>query len=278
MATRREAGASVALVRYARTVLRIALNIAVARKHVAWNVASVVKPPKRDAADRRAIRPLTVAEAQALLTALRGRRHEALLTAGLAIGLRLGEALGLKEDDLDLEAGVVHVRRQLQAIPGKTRDPKTGRRRQRLELVDLKTAKSQRTIPLPAVTVAAFKAQRVAQLRARLKAGALWQEQGLVFTTRTGGPMQPRNALRDFQRVLRAAGLPIVRFPDLRIPSPRCCSYKASNRVWDGDPGPLRDPGDARPLSARPARRPTRRGEPDRSPAEDHGVGHQPAS
>jgi integrase len=146
----------VPVIRYGCTVLRIALNVVLARKFVAWNVAAVVKPPKYAAGDRREIRPLTPEEAQRLLAALEGRCNSALVTAGFAVGLCPGEIVGLKEEDLDLEVATLSVRRQLHAISGKTIDPETASRRQRLERVELKTAKSRRTVPLPAVTVAAF--------------------------------------------------------------------------------------------------------------------------
>ncbi len=146
------------------------------------------------------------------MTAAAQHRLEALFGVALACGLRLGEALGLKWDDVDLETRELRVRQQLQ------RDGK------RLLLAELKTAKSRRALVLPAVCVDALKRHRTRQLEERLKAGVAWQETGLVFTTfarrggqrRIGTPLDPRNVLRALSAVLKAAGLPHVRFHDLR--------------------------------------------------------------
>ncbi len=62
----------------------------------------------------------------------------------------------------------------------------------------------------------ALRAHRVRQKKERLLAGGDWQENGFVFTTRIGTPTEPSNLTKDFKRVLKAAGLPDVRFHDLR--------------------------------------------------------------
>ena len=89
-------------------------------------------------------------------------------------------------------------------------------RHQGLTLVEPKSARSHRTIVLPEVAASALKAHRVRQLEGRMLAGARWQDTGFVFTTRDGAPVDPRNATRHFHKMLREAGLPAVRFHDLR--------------------------------------------------------------
>jgi integrase len=124
----------------------------------------------------------------------------------------LGEATGLRWEDIDLETGELQVRQQLQKV-GK-----------RLVLQELKTVKSRRTLALPDVCLEALKAHRKRQLEERLKAGAAWTDSGLVFTTyakrgagRTvGGGLHPRNVLRTLHALLEAAELPRARFHDLR--------------------------------------------------------------
>ena len=134
-----------------------------------------------------------------------------LARIALACGLRLGEATGLRWQDVDLSTGEVRIRQQLQAV-GK-----------RLEVQELKTEKSRRTLALPLVCLAALRTYRTRQLEQRLKSGQDWKESGLVFTIgrrgkdkQLGTPLHPRNVLRILHALLADAGLPRVRFHDLR--------------------------------------------------------------
>ena len=79
-----------------------------------------------------------------------------------------------------------------------------------------KTDRSRRTIAMPALVVQALKAHRQRQLEYRLAAGGDWQEQGLVFTTRIGTPVEGRNIHTAYKAILKASGLPNVRLHDLR--------------------------------------------------------------
>src|SRR5206468_2643267 len=147
--------------------------------------------------------PLTADEAKQLLKTARGDRLEALYAVALALGLRRGEALGLRWQDVDLEAGLLHVRMALELVSG--RPPR---------LVEPKTRKSRRTLPLPAAIVSQLRAHRTRQLEERLLAGARWQgaRWGLVFTSTIGGPVDARGMAKKFKRHLVAAGLPDIRF------------------------------------------------------------------
>lgn len=197
----------------AHSVLRSALSAAKRQQLVSINAAELVKVPKPP---KRVIRPLTVEQATAFLTVADGHRLAPLFSVALACGLRLGEATGLRWDDVDLETGEVQVRQQLQIVEKK------------LVLQDLKTEKSRRTLVLPAVCVAELKAHRTKQLEERLKAGKRWVETGLVFATyqtckegkgermKVGAGLHPRNVLRVLHRLLDNAGLPRQRFHDLR--------------------------------------------------------------
>ena len=188
-------------VQYLHAVLRRALGQAVKWGLVARNVATLVNPPS---VRRPAVRPFNPDEARRLLGAIEGDRLAALYSVALALGLRQGEALGLRWDDVDLEAATLIVRKAMQRIHGK------------LELVDPKTTKSRRAIALPDVAVAALRAHRVRQLEERLLAGSRWQDSSLVFATKIGTPLDGRNVTRHFQKLLDDAGLPRQRFHDLR--------------------------------------------------------------
>jgi integrase len=201
----------------ARAALRSALSEAVRLDLVSRNVAAArFKVPKPKV---RRIQPLDVSEAGAFVVAAHAHRLGALFTTALALGLRLGEATGLEWPHLDLATGELQVRQQVQAVSLPSRQPTAGGRRRRvLVLQDLKTEKSRRTLVMPEVCLAALKAHRVRQLEERLKAGAHWKsEHDLVFTTRRGGPLDPRNVLRAFHTLLAAANIkPRRRFHDPR--------------------------------------------------------------
>lgn len=111
----------------------------------------------------------------------------------LATGLRRGELLGLKWEDIDLEHGSLRVKRQVARIDG--------------EIVEapLKTKNAYRTLPLAEDTIAVLQQQR------KKVGSSLW-----VFPSPTDGPISPDGVLHMLHRVLKRAGLPRVRFHDLR--------------------------------------------------------------
>jgi integrase len=182
-------------------VLRVALADAERRDLVPRNVARAVKAPTLAERERRA---LTIEEGRALLKLAEGDRFEAVFVLGLVMGLRRGEVLGLRWDDIDFGARVLHVRRALQRVDGA------------LRLVETKTRGSRRPLPMPGLATRALERQRAQQAADRLAAGESWQSTGLVFTTRLGTPVEPRNVNRRFQQLRERAGLPWLRLHDLR--------------------------------------------------------------
>ena len=203
--TKAAEGLSATTVKYIRTILRVALNQAVKWDLVPRNVIAAVPVPR---IERHEVRAMTPDEARRFLDAIRGNRLEALYTVALALGLRQGEALGLHWADVDLDTGTLRVRWSLQRI-AKT-----------LQLVAPKTEHSKRTITIPPPAVAALRAHRVRQMEERLRAGAAWQDTGLVFTTPIGTPLDKANLGKRFKAVLKQVGLPSMRFHDLR----HCCA------------------------------------------------------
>jgi integrase len=194
-----ESGKAPATVRYARAVLRVALRQAVRWGLIVRNPVDLVDGPR---VARFKIQPLDLEQAQRLLTVVGGDRHEALYTVALTLGLRQGEALGLRWQDVDLERGRLHVEHQLQRLD------------HRLALVPCKTDRSRRELALPAFTLAALSAHREGQAR---MLGALPAPTSYVFTTRTGTPLEARNVVRAWKGILDKAGLPAtMRFHDLR--------------------------------------------------------------
>lgn len=137
---------------------------------------------------------------------MRGDRLEARWVIAIALGLRQGEALGLRWSDVDLDEGVLHVRRALQRQPDGA-----------LKLAEPKTARSRRAVPLPPSAVDALRDRRLLQEEEEERTGGLWANRlGLVFTTSVGTPIHPRNDLRSFRAITERGGLRRVRLHDLR--------------------------------------------------------------
>lgn len=186
---------------YARAVLRRALKHALTQGAVARNVATLIDPPRLSTHE---VRPLTPEQAAAFLGAARGDRLEALFATAVALGLRQGELLGLRWDDLDLADRSLRAERQLQRIDGA------------FQLVGLKTPQSRRTIAIPATLVAQLREHRARQEADREAAGERWVAWDLVFPSTIGTPLDQRNLTRQYKALLARAGLPNLRFHDLR--------------------------------------------------------------
>ncbi len=171
--------------------------------------AKVMDTPK---VPRHEIKPLSSDDAHKLMEAARGRRWETIYTVALALGLREGEALGLKWSDIDLEARTLSVKRTLARIGGKRYGAKG-----KLLLSEPKTTRSRRSVALPEFVAKALKAHRSQQATARLGAGSAWKDTGLIFTTGKGTPIEPSSLVADFKALLAMAKLPRdIRFHDLR--------------------------------------------------------------
>ena len=127
--SRRKAGAAPKTLQHIRATLRRALNYARRQRYVSDNAASLSEPPKME---YREVHPLSVDQARGLLRAMRGDRLETLITLAIAVGLRQGEALGLKWANVDLESRAVHVRQSLTRVDGK------------YQLVEVKTNRAKR--------------------------------------------------------------------------------------------------------------------------------------
>jgi integrase len=133
---------------------------------------------------------MTPEQARAFLEAAEGDRLEALYRVAIALGLRLGEALGLSWDDVDLDSGTLRVRHALQRINKK------------LTLKDPKTEKSRRALTMPASLVGALKAHKDRQTFERAAMGDEWRQTGLIFTNTLGSPLEPSNVLKRFKALL----------------------------------------------------------------------------
>lgn len=196
-----DAGLSSRTVQIIHTVLRKALQQSVRDDVLPRNVCDAVKPPRRV---KKEMRPLTPEQAKTLLEAARGDRLEALYILAITADLREGELLGLRWEDVNLEGRVLRVRRQLT----RTKDG--------LSFTTPKRGKT-RVVRLTCPAIVALIAHQKMQCRDRTNAEPLWQNPALVFTSTAGTPVDVGNlTYRSFRPLLMRAGLPQIRFHDLR--------------------------------------------------------------
>jgi integrase len=181
-------------------VLRAALTCAVEDEIVGRNPVNAIKLSNRREPNRRKRRAWTVDDARWFLESA-WHAGETLYTAFvliLVLGLRKGEILGLTWELIDFDAGELYIGEQLQRVGGQ------------LVRREVKTETSEAPLPLPRLCVTALKIRRQQQDADRARAGSAWIETGLVFTTRHGTPIEPRNFNRSFSRCIAAAKVPVI--------------------------------------------------------------------
>lgn len=203
MNSKLKVGLSPRTVQYIHAVIRRALVQACKWQLVPRNVAKLVDSPR---VQRFEVQPLTPEQARILIDAAKGDRLEALYTVAVSLGLRRGECLALRWEDIDLDSGTLRVRHTLQRLEGGG-----------WELAEPKSKNSRRTLGLPNFAIQAIKEHRKRQLEEKILAGPSWQESGFVFTSKFGTPLDGQHLyFRHFKKLLSEAGLPDIRFHDLR--------------------------------------------------------------
>lgn len=185
-----------------RKVLRVALNGAVIEELISRNPAALVKLP---AARRRKVKPWSVEEARKFLVSAKTDRDPfyAAYVLILVCGLRRGEVLGLHWPEIDLEQAELVPTYVLQRINRK------------LVFGETKTEASDAILPLPDICVTALQGRKAEQTADRVKLG-FWPNDQLVFTSRIGSPIDPRNFNRSFVRRCQLADVRRIRVHDTR--------------------------------------------------------------
>jgi integrase len=183
-------GKATKTIRDTRALLRAAIRKAQRDGAVTMNAAELADVPEGKPA--RVGRAFTLPQGKALLdTAAGDPWWHAYIAVAILCGLRPGELLGLRWEDVDLKAGTIQMRHSLK----------------RSELADLKTQKSRRTLDLPAVAAAALREHKRDQAAQRMRLGAAWHEMGLVFPGPDGSPCTRSRAETGFVALCAAAGL-----------------------------------------------------------------------
>lgn len=194
-------GLSRRTVQLIHTTLNKALKQAAKWGLVRLNVAEAVDAPRPE---KRDIRPLSEEQVKVFLNTVKGDRLEALYTLAITTGLRQGELLGLRWEDVYLEEGVVRVRQQLTRTEegSSFTKPKNGK---------------GRSVSLRDSTVEVLRLHQEKQTDEKSIMGNLWKATGLVFTSTVGTALNPSNVTnRSFRPLLQQAELPQIRFHDLR--------------------------------------------------------------
>jgi len=168
---------------------------------ISRNVAKLVRVPSPR---YKVGKGLSVDQVRQLLHAAEGHRLHPLFVVAATMGLRRGELIGLRWADIDLDRGTLRVQQTVQRVAGT------------LYLLDAKTEDSEGVLPLPEWTWLALLEHQERQAEERGALAEVWQENGLVFPSALGTPMEPTNLSRAFARLRETAGLPGVRLHDLR--------------------------------------------------------------
>ena len=183
-------------------VLRRAMRDAVRWRLLSTNPVDLADPPKAQAT---AMKVWTPEELRRFLASVQGDRLSALWTLAATTGARRAELLGLRWQDVNLDAGRLSIRQTLNDVGN------------RLVIGEPKTARSKRTISLDATTVDALREHRRRQNAEIMAFGrADWPPHDLVFTTEIGEPVRPAWLTRTFQQRVKVAGVPKIRLHDLR--------------------------------------------------------------
>jgi integrase len=202
----RDRGLSVKTVRHVHSVIHKALSDACDLDLLSRNVADRVRPPKaRTAKELGAdLACWSPAQLRAFLAHVRGDRLYAAWRLAAQSGMRRGELVGLRWQDVDLDAGTVRVAATRVMVS------------YTVQVSDPKTEKGRRTFAVDPDTAAALKAWRLTQTQERLRVGPGWQDSGYLFTNADGSPIHPQRFSDWFHQRTKAAGLPRIRLHDVR--------------------------------------------------------------
>ncbi len=195
---------SLRTVRYLHSIIGKALSDAERKDLIIRNVARRATPPKASATRAPEMSVWTPDELRSFLGSTAKHHHGALLRLAAMTGLRRSELIGLRWADLDMEKGVLRVRRRITTV---NHVPVEG---------DVKSARSRRTIDVDAQTMKILRAHRKAQLELRMSVGNGYDDRDLVFAMPDGATWNPDVLTRGFARLVKASDLPRIRLHDLR--------------------------------------------------------------
>jgi integrase len=198
----RKDGVGVRTIRLTHSVLHRALEKALGYGLILRNPAHGAALPRYEHSEMQVLEESQVSQ---FLVAAHDSQYEALYHLAVVTGMRQGELFGLKWTDLQWQSGTLYVRRQVQNVPG-----------QSWSFGEPKTRAGRRTIRLGEGSLQVLRQHRERQLLQKAVMGQRWKEFDLIFPSSVGTPLNPSGLRLDYNRVLDAAGLPRIRFHDLR--------------------------------------------------------------
>ena len=213
-------GLSPRTVRYLHSIIRKAMSDAVAWRLLPSNPCDGAVPPSAAAAKSPEMKVWTADQVRAFLDFTCEDRDYITWHLAVSCGLRRGEVCGLRWSDLALDATPPTLSVKQQLVESMYR----------LTFAPPKTARGKRLVVLDPVTVSALRAHRARQAAERLALGAAYDDHDLVVARLDRTPVHPNNVGQHFRREIVKAGLPLIRFHDLRHSMPRSRCRPASTR------------------------------------------------
>jgi integrase len=217
-----ERGARPATAHQVHRTARTALGEAVRRGHVTQNVAALAKAPRVEVEE---IEPYSVDEVRRILDAADGSPNAARWAVALALGLRQGEVLGLRWCDVDLERGMLSIRKnRLRPLyqhgclkscgltPGRCPDRVRGND----ETGPTKSRAGRRVVGVPESLAELLRRHRAQQELDRERARQLWVDGDFVFTSKVGEPLNPNTDYHAWKALTKRAGVRDARLHDAR--------------------------------------------------------------
>jgi integrase len=191
-------------IRNVHAILHKALTDAAEWNLIPRNPASAARPPRNPSLSDRALRAWRLHELRSFLESVRNERLEAAWVLLGTTGMRRGELLGLRWEDVDLRAGTVRIVRQLISVA------------YQLHFDTPKSTQSRRVLSVDERTLSALRAHRARQGRERMQWGSAYEDHGLVFARENGEPIHPDSLTARFKQLITNAGLRDIRLHDLR--------------------------------------------------------------
>lgn len=211
-----EQGKSTNVIKTLNKHLKTCLNDAIKQGYIMRNYCSLVTMPKNTTSatqNDKEITFFTPEEQQLFLSSLDNHRNKALFVLALGSGLRLGELMGLKWEDVDLNNNTISITRAISQLSKVSKD---GSRTWSILEHPPKTKSSIRTIPIPTNVKRELQRHKTMQQKEMLKYGELYQNNGLVFCTELGNYIDTRNLTRSYARALAKAGIDHKKFHSMR--------------------------------------------------------------
>jgi integrase len=214
----RKENKSASMCAYTLRVLKMALRQGVRWQMLPRNAAEAIRPPK---VERKELQVWNPGQVATFLDATQAHRMHATFYLALMTGMRRGELLGLKWEDIDFERSRLTVRNNLveiqgEGVPGKKRKGIATVSSRKASLSTPKTKNSRRTIALSAGTLSKLKEHQTRQSVEQTAAAEAWQGEGFVFANELGGPTNPDALSSWYQKLVKESGVVRIRFHDMR--------------------------------------------------------------